>query len=56
MIAKQIEPSYLNLLELGNPLEASEDYFRNLLRRNLEPNLHSAVFIFNDSSQCNYSF
>ena len=49
MIAKQIEPSYLNLLELGNPVGSSESYFSNLLRRNLEPNLHSEVFIFNDS-------
>ena len=49
MIAKQIEPSYLNLLELGNPVGSSESYFRDLLKRNLEPNLHSEVFIFNDS-------
>ncbi len=48
MIAKQIEPSYLNLLELGYPSGTSETYFRDLLKRNLNPELHSEIFIFNN--------
>ena len=49
MIAKQIEPSYNNLLELGSPTGTTEIYFRNLFKRNLNQQLHSEIFIFNDS-------
>jgi signal transduction histidine kinase len=48
MIAKQIDPAYLNLLEYGSPKGTSEIYFRDLLKRNLDPKLHSEIFIFND--------
>jgi len=48
MIAKQVEPSYLNLLELGYPSGTSETYFRELLKRNLDLELHSEIFIFNN--------
>ena len=46
MIARQIDPSYLNLLDLGTPAGATEIYFRDLLKRNLDPKLHSEIFIF----------
>jgi hypothetical protein len=48
MIAKQIEPAYLNVLELGYPTGSSEEYFRGLLNRNLDTKLHSEIFIFNN--------
>ncbi|RPI72011.1 MAG: sensor histidine kinase [Ignavibacteriales bacterium] len=48
MIARQIEPAYNNLLELGSPTGSSEIFFRELIRRNLDPELHSEIFIFND--------
>lgn len=48
MISKQIEPAYLSLLELGNPSGTSEIYFRELLKRNIDDQLHSEIFIFND--------
>ena len=49
MIAKQIEPAYNNLLELGSPTGSSEIFFRNLLERNLDEELHSEIFIFNNN-------
>ncbi len=47
MIARQIEPAYNNLLEIGSPTGITETFFRNLFERNLDPELHSEIFIFN---------
>src|SRR3970282_451874 len=49
MIAQQIERAYNNLLELGSPTGSSEIFFRNLLERNLDEELHSEIFIFNNN-------
>ena len=48
MIAKQVDPIHLDLLELGTPTGTSEIYFQDLLKRNLDLKLHSEIFIFNN--------
>lgn len=49
MIAKQIDPAYLSLLEIGHPTGTSEKYIRDIFRKNLEPEFHSEIFIFDNN-------
>lgn len=49
MIAKQIDPAYLNLLEIGYPTGISENYIRDVFRKNLEPEFHPEIFIFDNN-------
>jgi signal transduction histidine kinase len=49
MIAKQIDRTYLGLLEIGYPTETSENYIRDIFRKNLEPEFHSEIFIFDNN-------
>jgi signal transduction histidine kinase len=51
MIAKQVDPAYISLLDIGVPTETTEKYFSGLLRRNLNPDLHSEIFIFNKENK-----
>jgi len=49
MIANQIEPAYKKLLQLGAPTGSAENFFRDLFQKNLNPELHSEIFIFNEN-------
>lgn len=49
MIAKQIDLTYLSLLEIGYPTGTSENYIRDIFRKNLEPEFHSEIFIFDNN-------
>ncbi|MFO7445309.1 MAG: ATP-binding protein [Ignavibacteriaceae bacterium] len=46
MLANQIETDYLDLLEIGNPTGTTEFYFNEIFQKNIEPGLHSEIFIF----------
>jgi signal transduction histidine kinase len=49
MISKQIDKSYLEILELGLPTPSVETYFSELFRKNINPALHSEIFIFDEN-------
>ncbi len=46
MLAAQIDPRYLNLLELGTPTKSTENIFREVFLKKVNDNLHSEIFIF----------
>lgn len=45
-IRKQIDKSYLNMLELGIPTETTENYFVDIFKKNLGDDNTSAAFLF----------
>ena len=48
MISKQLDQKYVNLLQLGKPTNITKSYFEKIFMRNLEPSLHSEIFIFDN--------
>jgi signal transduction histidine kinase len=48
MLAKQIDPGYLDLLDIGEPTGNTKIYFDELFRRNINPRLHAEMFIFSE--------
>jgi signal transduction histidine kinase len=49
IIAKQIDTSYLDLLQLGTPGKTISDYFRNLVNKYENKSEQSEFFLFDDS-------
>jgi signal transduction histidine kinase len=49
MMSKQIEKSYLDILELGLPTQSVKNYFREFFGKNINPELHSEIFIFDEN-------
>jgi len=46
-IHKQIDKSYLDMLELGIPTQTTENYFVDVFRKNLSDDKTNAAFLFN---------
>lgn len=46
-INKQIDKSYLDMLELGIPTETTENYFVDIFKKNLSDDTTNAAFLFN---------
>lgn len=46
-INKQIDKSYLDMLELGMPTQTTENYFVDIFKKNLSDDTTNAAFLFN---------
>ena len=46
MISHQIDPKYLDLLQVGTPTISTRNYFRGIFAENLSTGFHSQIFIF----------
>ncbi len=51
MLSNQIDVGYFSLLELGIPSSVANEYFNNIIKRNLSDDLHAQVSIFNRGYQ-----
>jgi signal transduction histidine kinase len=48
MISSELDKKYLELLDIGLPTKLTGDYFHEEFRKNMESELHSEIFIFDE--------
>jgi signal transduction histidine kinase len=48
LVAKQIESKYLQLLNLGLPIQTTKEYFQSLFQKNISNKAAAEIFIFNE--------
>ena len=49
LIASQIDPAYLNILQLGSPTKTTQTYFQNIFNAYISVNKNCQLFIFDKS-------